>query len=156
MSKIIKHIGELDRNLDKLALEDLAQQHASEIIANEQYDLLKVYLEFRRYETYLKTLTEAVKQETLNQAKEEGLTDFEYGSAKVTFVTRRKYDYSADRYWASINEEMDNFKTMKKEREQVLKNIEGEFEEIIDEETGEIQKVYAPIVEHIDSLRVTL
>lgn len=156
MSKIIKHIGELDSNMDKAALEDLAQQHASEIIANPKYDLMKVYIELRRYETYLKTLTEAVKQETLHRAKQEGRTDFEYGKAKMIFTTRRKYDYSTDRYWASIQEEMDNFKVMRKEREQLLKNIEGEFSEIVNEETGEIQKVYAPTVEYVDSVRVTL
>lgn len=46
MSKIIKSIGQIDRKLNKLEVISLAQEHSSEIIKSDKYDLLKVYIEF--------------------------------------------------------------------------------------------------------------
>lgn len=156
MSKIIKTIGQIDRKLTKLDLVDLAKQHAADILASEQYDLLKVYIEFKRYEIYLKTLIDEVKNETTKQAKEEGRRDFEYASAKVTLGKRRKFDYSVDEGWKDLNDEIERLKMLKKEREVLLKNIHGEFKEIVDEETGEIQKIVAPPIDLIDVLRIKL
>ena len=156
MSKIIKTIGQIDRKLDKTNLEELAKQHASEILANENYDLLKVYIEFKRYEVYLKTLIGEVKNETLKRSREEGRKDFEYGSARVTHIHRRKFDYSIDDNWQKLNEEIERLKKMKKERETMLKGIKGDFKEILDEETGEISKVHAPLIEYIEVLKIKL
>ncbi|MEZ4887485.1 MAG: hypothetical protein R3E32_22320 [Chitinophagales bacterium] len=156
MSKIIKTIGQIDRKCNKSDLIALAQQHASEIMASPNYDLLKVYVEFKRYEVYLKTLIWEVRGETLKRAKEEGRKDFEYASARVTQIKIRKFDYSIDEYWENLNNEIERLKALKKERETMLKAIKGDFKEVLDEETGEIIKIPAPSVEYTDSLRIKL
>ena len=45
---------------------------------------------------------------------------------------------------------------LKKEREAKLKEISGEYIEIVDEETGEIEKLIAPIKELINQLVIKL
>jgi|GEM_PF-1012299 len=156
MAKIIKHVGEIDQTFTKNDIEELGQQHVQAIISNKQYDLPKVYIELKRYETYLKTLINEIKTETFDQFKGQQIDEFEYGNAKATLIKRKKYDYSIDGHWVAMNEELEHFKTLKKEREKILKNIEGEYIETVDETTGEIQKVFAPTFEVMETLRVTL
>ena len=156
MAKIIKHIGEIDQTFTKSDIEQLAQQHAHTIVSDERYDLLKVYIEFKRYETYLKTLINEIKTETFDRIKTQEIEEFEHGHAKATLVKRKKYDYSSDGYWAAMNEELEHFKTLKKERENMLKNIKEEYIETVDETTGEIQKIFAPTFEVTETLRISL
>ncbi len=156
MSKIIQHIGQLDKKLSKKDLEDLAREHAHQITSNEKYDVLKVYIEFKRYEVYFKTLIQEVKEDTLNKALAQGNLDFEYSSARVSLGKRRKFDYSTDEKWQNLENEIERLKAIKKEREAVMKSIEGEYREVLNEETGEIEKIFAPIAEYIDMLKVNL
>ena len=156
MSKIVKYIGQIDRKLSKPELVTLATEHSSEILKNDKYDLLKVYIEFKRYEVYLKTLIQEVKKETFKQAKEEGRRDFEYANARVTMSKRRRFDFSSDEDWVNIDTEIGRLKELKKEREKILKSIKGEFREVLDEETGEIQKLHAPKINYSESLRINL
>lgn len=156
MSKIVKTTGQIDRQLNKPEIINLAKEHSSEIMKSDKYDLLKVYIEFKRYEIYLKTLIEEVKKETFRQAIEEGRRDFGYGSARVSIEKRRKYDFSADVDWQSIQKEIESLKLLKKECERMLKNIKGDYKEILDEETGEIFKIEAPKIEYSENLRVGL
>ena len=156
MAKIIRHIGEIDQTFTKNDIEQLAQEHAQAITSNEKYDLPKVYIELKRYETYLKTLINEMKAETFDRIKAQQLDEFEYGNAKATLVKRKKYDYSTDGYWVAMNEELEHFKMMRKERENLLKNIKGEYIETVDETTGEIQKILAPTFEVTETLRVKL
>lgn len=156
MSKIVKHIGQIDRKISKSGIVELAKQHAAEILDNDQYDLLKVYIEFKRYEVYLKTLIGEVKNETYRQAQEEGRRDFEYGNARVTVAKYRKFDYSVDKYWEELNNTLKEVKLLKREREKMLKNIKGDYKEILDEETGEIQRIAAPPIQYTDTLKIKL
>lgn len=156
MSKIVKHIGQIDSKITKSDLVELAKQHSSEILENDRYDLLKVYIEFKRYEIYLKTLISEVKNETILKAKEAGVRDFEYGSTKITVSKQRKFDYSVDEHWQELNDDLEELKALKKEREKMLQNIKGDYKEVLDEETGEIQKISAPPVEYAETLRIKL
>lgn len=156
MSKIVKHIGQIDRKMSKAGIVELAKEHAAEILENDKYDLLKVYIEFKRYEVYLKTLIGEVKNETYRQAQEEGRRDFEYGNARVTVAKYRKFDYSVDEYWEELNHTLKEVKLLKREREKMLKNIEGDYKEILDEETGEIQRIIAPPIQYTDVLKIKL
>ena len=116
----------------------------------------KVYRELKRYEAYLKSLINEIKTETYDRIKAQQLDEFGYGNAKYTLVKRKKYDYSSDGYWMAMNEELEHFKQLRKERENMLKNIKKEYVETVDETTGEIQKIFAPTFEVTETLRVSL
>lgn len=156
MSKIVKSIGEIDRKFTKTDLVELAKQHATEIIGNEKYDLLKVYIELKRYEVYLNTLIKEVKEETTQKAKAETEQSFEYANAKVAYSQYRKFDYSADATWNQLDQEVQEVKQLKKEREELLKSVVGESKEFVNEETGEIETLLAPLIEYVETVRVKL
>lgn len=156
MSKIIKQLGQLEKNLTKTDLENLAKEQALAIMSNEKYDLLKVYVEFKRYEVYLKTLISEVKEEAQNKAREAEEESFEIGKAKVSFSQRRTFDYSTDDGWCEIDEELRRLKQLKKERESLLKTLETDEVEIINEATGEVETLHAPIATYQEVLRVKL
>lgn len=155
MSKIIKPIGTIDRKLNKDDITELAKDHAHQIIAGG-YDLLKVYVELKRYEVYLGAIIEELKEATLEKARETGRDSFEYANAMVTVGKRTKYQFETDDKWRGLNEELERIKTEKKAREQLLKQIQGESMEVIDQETGEIEKIIAPLREIIGQLRIKL
>ncbi|MEM8529066.1 MAG: hypothetical protein AAGG68_30825 [Bacteroidota bacterium] len=156
MSKIVKAIGEINRDLDKSAIEELAKEDAFQIIRDDRYDLMKVYVEFKRYETYLKVLMQEIKEETCYRAAEQGIENFEFGKAKLIISNRRTYDYSNDVIWNHISSDMKHLKQVKKEREQLLKKIKGDYQDIVNEETGEVERLLAPEVSYTQSLMVRL
>jgi hypothetical protein len=156
MGNIIKSIGEIDRNLKKSEIEDLAKANALEILDKEQYDLLKVFIEFKRYETYLKTLMDSIKSKTIQQAKTIDKDDFEFANVKISVAKHRKFDFSNDNHWRSINAEFEYLKKIRKERESLLKGMTTESAEIVNEMTGEIEEVFAPKITYKQVLRVTL
>jgi len=156
MGNIIKNIGEIDRNLKKSEIEDLAKANALEILENEQYDLLKVFIEFKRYETYLKTLMDSIKSATLKQAKAKKIEGFEFANAKISVSKYRKFDFSNDNHWVNINHEFEYLKKIRKKRETLLKSLTTESIEIVNEATGEVEELIAPKVSYKEVLRITL
>lgn len=67
---LIKPIGTLDRKMPKTGLVRLAADHAQQIIDSGQYDLLKTYVEMKRYELYIKTIIARLKNYSVAQAQE--------------------------------------------------------------------------------------
>ncbi|MBO0948078.1 hypothetical protein [Fibrella forsythiae] len=67
---LIKPIGTLDRNLSKTGLVRLASDHAQQIIDSGNYDLLKTYVEMKRYEVYIKAIIARLKNHSVAQAQE--------------------------------------------------------------------------------------
>ena len=155
MSKIVQSIGSLDRKSSKEDITELAKEHAKQIIEGG-YDLLKVYIELKRYEVYLSTIINELKEATVDQAKETGQKKFNYANAKVTVGKRTKYHYEKDKRWCILNKELEKIKEEKKAREKLLKQVVGESMEIIDQETGEIERVMAPLKEMIDQIMIKL
>lgn len=156
MSKMVLHLGEIDRKLDKQGIVELGEQHASQIIHSGKYDLMRVYVELKRYESYLQTLIKGMQEATIQKVLEQGQREFEVGRAKLTVAKRRKFDYSSDPYWSELTQEMEKMKDLKKDREQMLKQIIGDFTEMVDEETGELIRIPAPTVEEVESIRIQL
>lgn len=66
---LIQPIGTLDRTITKLAIVSLANDHASQIIDGGNYDLLKTYVEMKRYELYVKTIIHQLKASSTYQAR---------------------------------------------------------------------------------------
>lgn len=67
---LIKPIGSLDRSMSKTGIVRLAADHAGQIIDSGNYDLLKTYVEMKRYEVYIKTIIAQLKNHSVAQAQE--------------------------------------------------------------------------------------
>ena len=67
---LIKPIGTLDRSISKTGIVHLAAAHAQQIIDSGSYDLLKTYVEMKRYEVYIKTIIAQLKNHSVAQAQE--------------------------------------------------------------------------------------
>ncbi|MBO0931851.1 hypothetical protein [Fibrella aquatilis] len=67
---LIKPIGTLEKTLSKPGIVRLAADHAKQIIDSGQYDLLKTYVEMKRYEVYIKTIIAQLKNHSVAQAQE--------------------------------------------------------------------------------------
>ena len=66
---LIQPIGTLDRTITKTAIVKLANDHANQIIEGGNYDLLKTYVEMKRYELYIKTIISKLKTSSTYQAR---------------------------------------------------------------------------------------
>lgn len=137
MAKIVKPLGTIDRHLDKKEILELAQVDTEAIIAAGNYDLLQVYVEMKRYETYLSGILENLKTPAYAQAAEKGEKSFDYNEAKVTVSRYTKYDYSVDTDWASLDDKVKNMTDLRKKREAYLKEC-NEANTLVNEETGEV------------------
>ena len=145
---IIKSLGAIERSLDREQIVALAESNADEVIESGKFDMLKVYTELKRYELYLKTVIDKTKEAALDLALEQGEKTLEVDQAKVTIVNRTTYDFSNDKKWSSLKGDLDYLTDMRKQREALLKELApGEVREIVDENTGEVEEVVAPVAE---------
>lgn len=145
---IIKPLGAIERSLNKDRVVALAEANAQEVIDSGKYDMLKVFTELKRYELYLKTVIEKIKDAALDMALEQGEKSLEVDNAKITIYKRTVYDFSNDQKWNSLKGDLDYLTDLRKQREALLKELEpGEVREVVDENTGEVEEVVAPIAE---------
>ncbi|MFN0214382.1 MAG: hypothetical protein ACKVT2_09025 [Saprospiraceae bacterium] len=153
---IIKPIGGLERNLSKVDLVALAKTDASEVKESGKYDLLKVYVEMKRYELYFQTVMETIREAALVQAQETGLKSFDYADAQVSNTQRSVYKFDNDPTWCRLHDEFEFLKGRIKLHEETLKKIEGDKASYLDEETGELIELVAPSKELVQSIMVKL
>ena len=66
---LIQPIGTLDRTISKTAIVKLANEHADQIVDGGKFDLLKTYVEMKRYELYIKTIINRLKTISTYQAR---------------------------------------------------------------------------------------
>jgi len=155
MGKIIKPIGSIEQSATKNEIVEMAKSHASDIVEKD-YDLLKVFVELKRYDLYLNTIIEELKAASAEKAKEQIDKTFEYANAKITVANFKKYNFESDVKWANIKDEIDDLKNWKKEREALLKGLEKEEVEVVNEETGEVEILKKPEVEEVSRIIVRL
>lgn len=140
---IIKAIGTIDKTLTKKEILALAQDDVNQVISSPQFDLLKVYVELKRYEHYLSEVIEQIKPLALEAALKHGEKKFALDSAKVNLQNRISYDFSHDDKWVFLKESLQVSQTTIKEHEEILKNI-TEVTDVVDETTGEIYQIVPP------------
>ena len=143
MGKLVRQLGSIERYLHKKDIVDLATQNAQAIIDSGKYDLLKVYVELKRYETYLRGLIQHLKRPALDKASEAGKKSFDYNEARVNISTRTKWDFSVDDKWTELNQQIQRLVKEKKDREEYLRD-NNKVRTIVDKETGEITKFELP------------
>lgn len=153
---LVKPIGSLDRGLSKDELVTLAESNAQEVIESGQYDLLKVYVEMKRYEVYFKTVMDKVREAALVVAQETGMKSFNYADAQVSNVQRSVFKYDNDPTWRKLHDEFEHLKEKIKQHEALLKQVQGEKAEYLDEETGELIELFAPTEQIVESIMVKL
>jgi hypothetical protein len=152
----IKQLGKIPQELTKSEIEDLAKLDISEIVLSGKYDLLKTLIELKRYDVYLNKLIETLKTPALEKAIEVGDKKFHYADAKVWVTKRVVYDYSADKIWSDLNNNLTAVKERIKSHQALLKKLDSETTEMVDQETGEIVKITPPIKREEDSLMIRL
>lgn len=135
MGKIVKQLGTIEKHLHKQEITELAKENAHAVIDNGKYDLLKVYVELKRYETYLKELIQCLKSPALDKATKTGQKTFNYNEAKVSISTRTKWGFSVDYKWIELDNQIKQLTQDKKDREKYLKE-NNKVRTTIDKETG--------------------
>lgn len=135
MGKIVKQLGTIEKHLNKQEIVELAKENAQAIIDNGKYDLLKVYVELKRYETYLKGLIQCLKTSAFDEATKMGEKSFDYNEAKVSISTRTKWDFSVDNKWIELDNQIKQLTQEKKDREKYLKE-NNKVHTKVDKETG--------------------
>ena len=140
---IIKNLGTIDRSLTKKGIIETAQNDAQQVIASPQFDLLKVYVELKRYENYLSEIIEQIKPLALANAQKQDEKTLTYETAKVRLQNRTTYDFSEDDKWKYLKESLTTSQTTIKQHEEILKNL-TEVKDVIDEATGEVYQIYPP------------
>ena len=142
----IKSLGKIDKTLTKSGIVDLAQSDADEVIYSNDYDMLQVYIELKRYEQYLEAVIEKIKPMALQQATGKQEKSFDYMNAKISIQNRLTYDFSHDRKWQGLRQSEQVFKTQLKDHETFLKQLTQPVE-VVDETTGEVLVFEPPTVE---------
>ena len=141
MGKLVRQLGSIESYLHKEDILDLAKENAEAIVDSGNYDLLKVYIELKRYETYLKGLIYNLKDSAYLKASKEEKKSFAYSGSTVNVYSRTKWDFSIDNKWEELETEIQGLKKKKKEREKYLK-IHKIVEPYVDKETGEIKESF--------------
>lgn len=155
MGKIVRQLGSLERHLHKKDIEALAEENARAIVESGKYDLLRVYIELKRYETYLNSLIKNLKEPTLAKAIEKGMKNINYDASTLTISRRTKVDYSVDEQWTKLKTQIEQLTQAKKEREKFLKE-HNQIKTVVDEATGEIREEFELPQEVLFGLRVKL
>lgn len=140
---LIKTLATIDRSLTKKGLTETAQNDAQQVIASPQFDLLKVYVELKRYENYLSEVIEQLKPFALESAQQKDEKNMTYETAKVRLQNRVTYDFSEDDKWKYLKESVTASQTSIKQHEEMLKTV-TEVKDVVDEATGEVYQVFPP------------
>ena len=140
---IIKVLGTIDKTLTKKGIAELAQNDANQVIASPQFDLLKVYVELKRYENYLSEVMEQIKPLALEIAQKQDEKTLVVETTKVRLQSRVSYDFSNDDKWQYLKESLTSSQTIIKQHEELLKTL-TEVKEVVDETTGEVYQVFPP------------
>lgn len=137
MGNVIKKLGELNRSLNKTDIVNLAKENTQILIDSQKYDLLRVYIEIKRYELYLKTVIEDLKIHAELESFKQDKKTFNYDNAKISIREVTKWQFNLDAEWREIEKEVQMLLEMRKKREVYLKE-NSEKIQIIDEITGEV------------------
>ena len=140
---IIKAFGTIDKTLTKKGISELAQNDANQVIASPQFDLLKAYVELKRYENYLSEVMEQIKPLALEIAQKQDEKTLLVETAKVRLQSRTSYDFSNDDKWQYLKESLSASQNTIKQHEDLLKTL-TEVKEVVDETTGEVYQVFPP------------
>ena len=155
MNKPVKNLGEINRGFSKNEIIELANQNALDVKGSKQYDILKVYVELKRYQTYLDQLIKNLQPDALLQVAESGKKQLEYNQAKVQITKRTIWDFSIDEPWKDLHAEFEYLKNALKTREKELKEAH-EKGVLLDVATGELIEGFQVPIQTKEGINVSL
>lgn len=117
-------------------------QKVKNIILNGEENPLKFQVQLKAMEDIIKFLRtdKDIKEYTLEEAEKYGQKTFDEFGANITIKeVGIKYDYSScnDSEWAELNIKINNLTELRKNREELLKNLKPEMK-LADAKTGEL------------------
>lgn len=130
----------------KKEVKKLAEKEANTYLETGK-DVMPDYVRAKRIIDYLTEWTKNVKDTVVNEresfAKTEELRI--YGATVTVMEAGARYDFSVcqDTKWDELNNRIEALKKELKQRENYLKGISGS-ETVVDEETGDINKLFPP------------
>lgn len=123
-----------------------------ESILSGKRNPLDIAIKLKVMEDIVKSLraNKDVKDFIMDEAQKHGKS-FAFDGAVISIVETGRYDYSLDKQWSEMNNELNLKKEILKIRENTLKNLD---KEMADPETGEI---YTPPIKTIEqTIRINL
>lgn len=128
------------------------------LVKNGEENAIKVLVQMKAMERATERITKEIKDNCMREADLYPGTSFEYlGNTIQKVDVRTEYDFTAceDPEWNRLENTIKSLKVLQKQRESFLRGS-GEPFAILNEETGEVNKVYPPIKKSTQGLKVNI
>ena len=140
MTQLLPQPNSLRNCANKDEVLHLAATTAQRLLSEHRYNLPRLYVAVKRYETYLKELVRQLQPATVADARQRRLSCEEVSGAVFRVVRRDRIDYSQDARWEQLQGEIDYLTDQRKAREAQLRERPAHTQEI-DHRTGELRTI---------------
>jgi len=137
---------------------DVFSDQIIESVKGGNESAIKVLIQMKAIEKVTDRVTKEIKDNYMREADLYPGSSFDYlGNTVQKCDVRTEYDFSAceDPEWNRLENTIKSLKALQKQRESFLRGS-GEPFAILNEETGEVNKVYPPIKKTTPGLKVTI
>ena len=137
---------------------DVFSDSVIESVKSGNENPIKVLIQLKAMDKASERIQKEIKDNYMREADLYPGTSFEFmGNTVQKIDVRTEYDFTAceDPEWNRLESTIKNLKAMQKQRETFLRGS-GEPFTLLNEETGEIQRVYPPIKKTTPGLKVTI
>lgn len=142
--------GHLPIQLHKQELETLAVKHAQSIHAHPQLNLIKTYLELKRYQLYFESLLHELEPLVAGKMGQLGLKQYELGALRLKHSFKVRYDFASDPVFREIQELLAQTKQTLKTRKTELLQLSQEGREEENPFTGQTFQAKKPLARGAD------
>ena len=143
--------------LSKKEAAQLAREQAAEIAESGIQDPLKVFIETKKVVEYYSELNKGLAKPAQEEAAKYGKQGAEMWGAKATLVaTPSRYDYSNcnDSELAVLEQNLTTAKKALEARQKFLQALPDSGTTVVDEESGDVVKIYPPARIQGETLKV--
>ncbi len=152
MPNPIRPFGDLPEFCNKVEIEELATVDAERLMMSGR-DPREVYLELRQYQAYLDGIAGALKDAI---AGSDDAEPYSFGNARMTYQSRVTYRYADDLNLERLKEQENHVREATKKHQAFLRSIETEHVDVVDEDSGEVVRYFAPEKEETRVVMVRL
>ena len=144
-------------NADKKALNQFAQRIITDVQGGYE-NPLEIHVLLKKYDYVLEEIKKGIKENLITEVAKYGDKPFEYAGAEVHHTptaTSYDFDHCGDTEWETLDSEVKALTDKRKKREEFLKAISQPVT-IVNELTGEMETISAPIKKQAMGVKVTL